>query len=759
MSSNDEMRSKFAALVRTPGSNVHPSDHNNLPPADYGAASDLFKRAEQTAHILREPSHLHSGKKEYSAYVSRVITNKSKSQDNYVPGSNNAEKAQEGDIFNVGTEMPNYHISVFIPDIHSSLYGYNLPAGQFLPDLYEDALVICIPESKEVTKTYGIPNVGDEIIIYYDPLEENSLALYRRKKAAGIDLRPALDKNKGNATPISRTNMRNAKSFTSLTVVEGYAYPESEDDMIVGLTKFVKKSPSSWLKTCAQNNNWAAYLVSETPHSPEQKSTIVEAGEIKVKQMFEPRIFNNSKAKEANASADNKLFGIVLNDGAPNLKLMWKEFEKQGCSTHYGIDHYGRVHEFIDPNMTAYHATAPSCPGNNLLTIGISTCQFGFKYEHAFNNNDISKRLKAPFLNLLRGKNLFVGNPDYVGLPNNIMARSSVGLSNDTYLLSSKEGMESCWMLTRCLSDKFSIPLDAPAIVKYMRANSSLPQFKETSRTPYVYNFNDLSTSIKGNILCGYDGLIQYPGIRSRSWITAGRSHGAAATEYYMYCRMLNFTPDDAYYATLGTLVLPGTTPNSKIRASAFIDVGSYLNKFGSLFATKSYVPNPLEARDLLIGAGKKVFNVADAFRRQLLLENIQEEESGGPEGSIGINFAATAGYQIEDAWKQFLNEKEDYLNTNLTIEHGLLIVESARKKVFEEIRQINTSMSEEKYSEYSTPFGKYLTRTAVNMFHVSAVELAAFGTPDTITLANKQEFNNKFFEKYKISFKEILDL
>ena len=758
MSSNDEMRSKFAALVRTPGSNVHTNDQNNHPPADYGATSDLFKRSEQTSAMLREHRHLHPGKKEYSAYVSRVITNKSKSQDNYIPGSNNAEKSQEGDLFNVGTEMPNYHIIVFVPDIDSSLYGYDLPLAQSLPELYGGVLVTCIPESKEVTKTYGIPNIGEEIIIYYDPQEQNSLALYRRKKYAGIDLRPVLDKDKGTPTRISNTNMRNAKTFIPITVVEGYTYPESEEDLIFGSTKFVRKSPSSWLKTCAQNNNWAAYLIDETPYSPEQKSTFVQAGELKVRQMFEPRIFNHSKAKQANASADNKLFGIILNDGAPNLKLMWEEFENKGCSTHYGVDHYGRVHEFIDPNMVAYHSTAPSCPGNNLLTIGISTCQFGFNYEYAFNNNNVNNRLKAPFLNLLKGKNLFVGNPDYIGLPSNIMAKSSIGISNDTYLLSSKEGMESCWMLTRCLSDKFNIPLDAPAIVKYMRANSNLPQFKEETKTPYIYNFSDLATSIKGNILCGYDGLIQYPGIRARSWITAGRSHGAAATEYYMFCRMLGLSPDDSYYATLGTLALPGTTINSKIGSSVFINLGEYLNKYGPLFINRSYVPNPLDARELLISAGKKVFNVADTFRRQLLLENIQEKEEGTAE-SVGINFAATAGYQIEDAWQQFLNEKDNYLGADLTIEHGLYIIESARKKVFEEIRQIDTTMSEEKYSEYFTPFGKYLTRTAVNMFHASAAYIAEGKMPDTIKLSNKTEFNNKFFEKYKISFKEILNL
>ena len=758
MSSDDEIRPNFANLVRTPGTNVSPSDLNPHPPADYSVNSDLFKRSEQAAAMLRDPSHLTKGKSEYVGYVYRVIANKSKQQNDYVPGTNNAEKGRETDIFNVGTQMPNYHFIVFIPDIHSEVYGYNLPSANALNDLYDTALLVCIPESDKVTKTYGIPNVGDEVIILYDPEQEGmQIGLYRRKKSSGIDLRPALDKNKNTSVPLKQTNMRNAETFSPMTIIEGYTYPDSEEDNIIGTTKFNRKSPSAWLKTCAANNNWAAYLVDETPFAPEQYSIIAQAGTTKKRQMFEPRVFFNSKAKEANASAENKLFGIVLSDGAENLKLMWNEFEKQGCSTHYGVDHYGRVHEFVDPKMVAYHSVASSCPGNNLLTIGISTCQFGFKYEYAFIENNIKNKLKTTFLNLLKGKNLFVGNPDYIGLPNNVMAKSSLGLSNDTYLLSSKEGMESCWMLTRCLSDKYNIPLDAPAIVKYMRANSNLPQFKNSSTTPYVYNFNDISTNIKSNVLCGYDGLINYPGVRSRSWITAGRSHGAAATEYYMFCRMLNFTPDDAYYAMLGTLVLPGTTTDSSI-SSVFVNPNQYFSKYGSLFVNRSYVPNPLQGGDMLISVGKKVFNIADTFRRQLLLENIQSEEASEQQNII--NFAGLAGYQIEDAWQQFLNEKDSYLEDDgLTPEYGLYVVESARKKVFEEIRRLNITMSEEKYSEYSTPFGQYLTKTAVNMFHSSAVSIAAGKTPRTIQLSNKPEFENKFVEKYKISFKEILNL
>tara|TARA_R100000808_G_scaffold367_1_gene2043 strand:- start:11921 stop:14197 length:2277 start_codon:yes stop_codon:yes gene_type:complete len=758
MASDDEMRKDFASLVRRPGSNVRTGNNNDMPPADMGPASDLFRRAEQVSHALREPTHLTKGKKEYVAYVARVITNKSKTQQNYSPGGNNPEKGRKKDLFNVGTEMPNYHISVFIPDIHSALYGYILPSAANLLGLYEEALVRCIPENKEVTKTYGIPNVGDEIIIYYDPMEENSLATYRRKKASGIDLRPALDRYKHDRIPLTETNMRGAKFFSPLTVVEGYTPPESGQDLVIGDTKFVKKAPSSWLRSCAQKNNWAAYLINETRYSPKQKATVVEEGGTKIRQFYEPRVFTHPKAKEANASSENKLFGIVLSDGAPNLRLMWQQFEKQACSTHYGIDHNGRVHEFVEPTMVAYHSSAPSCPGNNLLTIGISTCQFGFKYEHAFNDNNIKNKLKPSFLNLIKGKNLFVGNSDYVGLPRNILAKTSLGIANDTYLLSSKEGMESCWMLTRCLSDKYDIPLESPAIVNYMRSNSKIPQFKDTSKTPYIYNFNDISTSIKGNILCGYDGLISYPGIRSRSWITAGRAHGAAALEYYMFCRMLNFTPDEAYYATLGTLILPGTVADSKITSSVFIDLQTYISKYGSLFATRSYVPNPLDGKQMLISAGKKVFNIADSFRKQLILENTHPAGTS-PDADV-INFGALAGYQIKDAWQQFLEEKENYLGISPTLEHCLYIVESARKKVFGEIQLLNKSISESKYSEYSTPFGKYVTSTAVNMFHTSAKHLAPAGTePVTIKCSKNPEFENKFFAKYKISFKQILNL
>lgn len=755
MASNDEMRNKFASLVRRAGANVHASDKNPMPAADMGPASDLFKRSEQVSHALREPNHLPKGKREYTAYVARVITNKSKSQDNYVPGSSNVEKGREQDPLNVGTELPNYHISVFVPDIHSALYGYELPAGDGLLELYEEALVRCIPENKEVTKTYGIPSVGDEIIIYYDPMEENSLATYRRKKSSGIDLRPALDPLKNRTRDLSSTNMRDAKFYSSVTPVEYYTPPEKPEDVLIGDTKFVKKQPSAWLKTCADNNNWSAYLV-ETSHSPSQKSTVIEGGVNKVKQFFEPRIFTNSKALEANASPENKLFGVVLSDAAPSLRSMWAEFEKTRSSTHYGIDHYGKVHEFIDSAMVAYHSAAASCPGNNLMSIGISLCQFGFKYEHAFHENNTKNKLKPAFLNLLKGKNLFIGNPDYVGLPQNILASTAIGISNDTYLMSSREGMESAWKLTSCLSNKYNIPLDTPAIVKYMRANSNLPLFKDVNRTPYLYNFNDLSTSIKTNALCGYDGLINYPGTRARSWMTAGKNYGGSATEYYMYCRMLNFNSEEAYYATLGTMVLPGTTAGSKIKSSDFINVQAYVNKYGPLFTTKSFVPNPSEGKGMLIEAGKKVFNVADTFRKNLIVENTLNAEN--TPGSVPINFGATAGYQIQDAWEQFLNEKDNYLSVSPTLEHCLYIVESARKKVFAELQYMNDAIPDSKYSEFSTALGKYITTTAVNMMHVSAKHINSTN-PLTITCANNPEFESEFMQKYKISFKQILNL
>ena len=53
MSSDDEIRPNFANLVRTPGTNVSPSDLNPHPPADYSVNSDLFKRSEQDRKSTR----------------------------------------------------------------------------------------------------------------------------------------------------------------------------------------------------------------------------------------------------------------------------------------------------------------------------------------------------------------------------------------------------------------------------------------------------------------------------------------------------------------------------------------------------------------------------------------------------------------------------------------------------------------------------------------------------------------------------------
>mgnify|MGYP003133018506 CR=1 FL=1 len=757
MSSNDDTRDRFASLIRRSGGNVHSDDQNRIPRRDSGPNGNIFLDSVVVRHHLRQPSHLPSGKREFVGYVYRVVTNKTRSQDDFTPGVANVDKGRERDPFNAGTKIPNWHITVFIPEIHGDYLGYNIP--KTLGKLSDAALLICVPENEEVAKTQGVPAIGDEVVIYYDPAEE--MGAYRRKKSSGIDLRPALDPLKNNARNLSTTNMRNSQFISSIVAGEYYTPPESDDDTLVGDTKFNKKQPAAWLKSCAERNNWGMFLV-DTQLSPEQKSTIVQGGETKIKQFYEPRIFTNTKAKEAQASAENKLFGVVLSDGAQNLNLMWNEFEKRGSSTHYGIDHNGRVHEFIDPTNVAYHSAARSCPGNNVMSIGISMCQFGFKYEHAFNGNSIKNKLKSTFMNLLKGKNLFVGNPDYVGLPHNVLAQLSTtnsGMPNDTYLLASKAAMESSWKLTSCLSEKYNFPLDSPAIVKYMRTNFKPNQFSDPARTPYVYNFGDLTTIIKNNAVCGYDGLITYPGVRARPWITAGRTSGGSATEYYMFCRMLNLTPDEAYYATLGSLTLPGTTKNSKINASAFLDLGAYIGKYGNIFVNNSFVPNPIDGKQMLTTAGKKIFNVADAFRKQLIIDNTHTANESAP-GAPPINFGAIAGYQVQDAWSGFLWEKENYLGAEPTLEHCLYIMESARKKVFAEYQYLNNSIPDSKYSEFSTQLGQWLTRTAVNMVHVSAVAIKPPPlTPLTSICAKNPEFEAKFLEKYKISFKGILNL
>jgi len=756
MASESELRKKFASLIRNEGANVHSSDQNPNPPADYGQASDLFKRAAALEYAALQPKHLAKGKKEYDAIVAKVVTNKSVTDDNYVPGTNNAFKGREQDSFNIGTESANYHIAAFVPDIHSALYGFTLPgATGDLAELYEnEGLVQCIPENDKVTKTYGVPNEGDEIVIYYDPMQENDLALYRRKKSTGVDIRPALDQFKGQFNALATRNMSGGQFFSPPILAEKYHFSlELGSATDVGTSKFIKKAPSEWLKACAQNNNWGAHLV-ESPYVPLQKSTIVEGDTSRVKQFFEPRVFTNTKAVAAEASANDKLFGIVLSDGATNLKSMWVEFEKQAGSTHYGIDHYGKVHEFVDSSMVAYHSFAGSCPGNNLLSIGISYCQFGFDFETAFNDNDINSGLRTSFRKLLQGGYLPIGNPDFIGIPSNILAKSSVGFAKDTYMLASKLGLENSWKLVSCLASKYGMPLDAPAIVKYLRSNSNNSEFKDPNKTPYVYDFFDLSNSTKNNFLCGYDGLIKYPGIRARNWMTAGRSAGGSAAEYYMYCRMSGLNSDESYYATIASLILPGATKGSKLDSSIFIDLESYAKTFGLSYLTKSFVPNPSRASSFLVETGKKVFNIVDPLRRDLLIKDTYSST----DGTTPITFTGLAGKEKQDAHQEFLYEKDNYLGIEPSTEHCMYIVDAARKKVFSEYKYINSNISDSKYEEYNTPFGQMLTRIAVNMFHTSAkyVDLV---TPVTIMCAGKTDFEKNFSDKYKMNFKEIINI
>ena len=172
-----------------------------------------------------------------------------------------------------------------------------------------------------------------------------------------------------------------------------------------------------------------------------------------------------------------------------------------------------------------------------------------------------------------------------------------------------------------------------------------------------------------------------------------------------------------------------------------------------------SFVPNPIDGKQMLITAGKKIFNVADAFRKQLIIDNTHTANESAP-GAPPINFGAIAGYQVQDAWSGFLWEKENYLGAEPTLEHCLYIMESARKKVFAEYQYLNNSIPDSKYSEFSTQLGQWLTRTAVNMVHVSAVAIKPPPlTPLTSICAKNPEFEAKFLEKYKISFKGILNL
>lgn len=686
-------------------------------------------------------------------------------EDGKVKGNSRKAAIHDKRTYSAITDTVNYHIYAYIYDL-DTVIGRKKPTeddGEEFVEMYRSGVLIrCEPQDPDLVKKQGLPKVNEKIWIRCNPLDSKKEGIYIGRY------------NKGDFTSVLTTTSK-VKRATSILTGGKPLSPSFENS---GLTndmpatekikgaQFTARQPSAWLKACATENGWVANLTT-TQYSPPEYTEIsnppLSAGKI---PFYSERNFVSS-ALEAGANKEHKLFSIVYQDGMPSIRRLWEDYTVHRASIHYYVDARSKVHEFIDPSKRASHCHNDSCPGNNDLSIGIGYCHHALNFNYIYNKNDIKNSLKADYRFLLQNGYLIIGAPRYTGIPSPHAvygASSTVASYWDSYIVGSKEVLETGWNLTQCLAKKYNIPIGETISQARMIDKNGLPgNFGNTNidvgsvnGIPYFYN---LEKDLKGygKILCGYKGMIKYPGIRSLSSADAGQFDAGKVPEFYALCRISGYSPEDAYYATLGSMVLPGVTKGANLGASEYIvDSEDFTELFGTMYKNKAIVPNPSNdmARVALLEYGKKVFTIAEFYRSLILYKDVYEGNVAS-KFKPGLIAAATLDIDENNPWREIA------LSLSEETKPCLEIYDTLRNKMADQMKMSDLALTDEKLNDYESDLGLYVTRLALDLFIYVSKESDNNSIEDCLDddEPTYESFAKSFKDKYKFDIKTVANI
>lgn len=675
--------------------------------------------------------------------------------------------------YSAATNTTNYNIYAYIYDL-DTVVGKKLPTnddGEEFAEMYRSGVLIhCVPLNEEVIKKQGLPKVKEKIWIRCNPLDSK-----REGKYIG-----RYNKNDFTSTLTTRKKIKRSVSLLSggrplVTGAElhGLATDSPKTEKAQGV-QFTARQPSAWLKACAVENGWAANLVTTTWSPPEYK---VESNPTNIaglggkSPLFSDRIFLDQRAISAGANNQNKLFSIVYHDGQTSIREWWEHALTAKRSIHYYVNSRSKVHEFVDPTKKANHCSNNSCPGNDDLSIGIAYCHHSTNFKNLYNENNIKNSLRARYRFLLQNGYMLIGAPNYTGIPvpHAVCGATSVASSyHDSYIIGGKETLEIGWQLTKCLAKKYNIPIEGaiPQIkmIHEYKSSGNPPSAGvtagSTNKIPYFYNLNDIKKylpSYQGKFLCGFDGMIKYPGIRSFAAVSANKYDGGKPPEFYAFCRMSGYSKEEAYYATLGSMILPGVTKGGRLGSSDYIvkpDI--YKELFGELHTNMSAVPNPADpiARTALLEYGRKVYTIAE-FYRSLILYKDSYASNIADKFSPGLIASAILDVDENNPWQEIA------LSLSEETKPCLEIFDILRIKIGNQMKLSDISLTNDKINDYESDLGLYVTKLALDLFIYVSKESDNNAIEDCLDDDEEiyDSFAKSFKDKYKFDIKTVVNI
>lgn len=736
-----------------------------------GTSIDNKRAAEEAFRLARRaatPRIVDDNEQTLLAEVAYVQKNLTQAEGK-VKGNSSKAAIHDKRSYSAITNTVNYHIYAYIYDL-DTVIGKKKPTeedGEEFVEMYRSGVLIrCEPQDPDLIKKQGLPKVNEKIWIRCNPLDSKKEGIYIGRY------------NKGDFTSVLTTTKKVRRSLSILTggkpLTPGSNLHGLTSDMPqtekVGDVQFSARQPSAWLKTCATENGWVANLTTTQYAPPEYReipnptNTPGLGGKI---PFYSERNFVNT-AVAAGANKQNRLFSIVYQDGVPSIRALWRDYINiSKSSIHYYIDARSKVHEFVDPSKKANHCSNQSCPSNNDLSIGIGYCHHALSFNYLYSGKDINNSLKAEYRFLLQNGYMLIGAPKYTGIPSpqTVYGASSTNASYfDSYIIGSKEVLETGWKLTQCLAKKYNIPIGETIPQLKMVHMNGLPGNLGTTNidigsinsVPYFYN---LERDLKGygKMLCGHEGMVRYPGIRSMSSATTGQYDAGKVPEFYALCRISGYNPQDAYYATLGSMILPGITKGANLGSSEYIiNSDDFTELFGDFYTKNSAVPHPSNAtaRTALLQYGKKVYTIAE-FYRSLILYKDAHAGNVADKFKPGLIAAATLDVDENNPWQEIA------LSLAEETKPCLEIYDTLRIKIADQMKLSDLSLTNEKLNDYESDLGLYVTKLALDLFIYVSKESDNNSIEDCLDDDEEtyESFAKSFKDKYKFDIKTVVNI
>ena len=486
------------------------------------------------------------------------------------------------------------------------------------------------------------------------------------------------------------------------------------------------KQARQGLKSCAEQNDWSANLTPTRLAPPEIKSG---------KRFYKPR------------PSFATVRSIVYHDGAPSIAGYVARSENSNFGsfkpfTHYYIDDVSKVHELVDPKYVTNHLFQSEISDSNNTSIGINTSQFTLNLQYIFENNVFGPKLRPEYRNLLSGDGdtgaLLIGSPLFLGSPNPV-GKITGKMGHDTYLIGSRKHMEVCHQLSSCLSDEFNIETSTNAVVEYTRDKLKKLKNSNLETIPFFFNYQHL----KKYTFFSKMNMIHLNGVFSES--RYGHGPGGLISEFYSFCRANDLSSEEAYYATLASLVCPGT---SSPGAVTYVDVGSYINMFGEFYLDVSAVPAPTstKVKDFLISVGREVYRDAEYNRRTIVRQDRNAKEQS-VFGGIGSGLIAAAALTDKTPWKKI---SKDLLGAYAS-DDCLQFYNAFREKLFNYVNRFDEGIDSSSVNDYKSPIGLWVSENAYEMLKYAVATDEGKGLSGCLT---NESFLNILKEEYNIKVK-----